>query len=85
MYSSQGIMIKKNVGGRPPMYDHPKTRTTLSLTIEGLAGLDKVADEFGFSRSELVELVGRGELIVFKKDEVERLGEQPGLSLSRSA
>ena len=64
-------MTKKDVGGRPRKYDSPNTRTTFSITVEGL---DRVADALDLSRSQLVELIGRGDFLVTRRDEAKRQG-----------
>jgi hypothetical protein len=49
-----------NPEGRPPRYGKTKTRINLTLTEEGIAGLERLAGALGLSRSELVERIGRG-------------------------
>ncbi|WP_353961708.1 ribbon-helix-helix domain-containing protein [Laspinema olomoucense] len=61
--------MRKNPGGRPSLYDRPKTRTTISISIEGLEGLDVLANSLDLSRSELVERIGRGELTIVSPSE----------------
>ena len=51
---------KKTSKGYPELYDEVKKRVNLSLTPTAIAGLDKLAEEFNLSRSELVEQIGRG-------------------------
>jgi hypothetical protein len=49
-----------NPEGRPPRYGKTKTRINLTLTQEGIAGLERLAEALELSRSELVERIGRG-------------------------
>lgn len=53
---------KKTSKGYPELYDEVKKRVNLSLTPTAIAGLDKLAEEFDLSRSELVEQIGRGSI-----------------------
>lgn len=51
----------------------PKTRVNMSLTAKALTGLDEmVASGLGFSRSDVVEKLGRGELLpyTYKEEKV---------------
>lgn len=61
--------------GRQPRYSAPKSRTTLSISVEGLAGLDELAAQWNLSRSELVELVGRKKFLLVPDSEAELLGK----------
>ena len=49
-----------NPEGRPPRYGKTKARVNLTLTEESITGLDRLAEDLGLSRSELVERIGRG-------------------------
>ncbi len=51
---------QKKSKGVPELHDEVKKRVNLSLTPTAIAGLDKLAQEFNLSRSELVEQIGRG-------------------------
>jgi hypothetical protein len=51
------------------MYEEVKKSLTLAVTPTAVRGLDEQAKEFGISRSELVERIGRRLLIIFKVDE----------------
>ena len=53
---------QKKSKGVPELYDEVKKRVNLSLTPSAIAGLDKLAEEFDLSRSELVEQIGRGSI-----------------------
>ena len=53
---------QKKSKGVPELHDEVKKRVNLSLTPTAIAGLDKLAQEFDLSRSELVEQIGRGKL-----------------------
>ena len=50
---------QKKSKGVPELHDEVKKRVNLSLTPTAIAGLDKLAEEFDLSRSELVEQIGR--------------------------
>lgn len=71
--------------GRQPRYSAPKSRTTLSISIEGLAGLDELAEQWNLSRSELVELVGRKKFLLVPDGEAELLGKSQKWASSASA
>ena len=53
---------QKKSKGVPELHDEVKKRVNLSLTPTAIAGLDKLAEEFDLSRSELVEQIGRGSI-----------------------
>lgn len=65
----------KRSKGEPAFYDEMKKRVNLSLTPTGFDGLENLAEEWGLSKSELVEQIGRGTIPVPKPEEAERLGE----------
>ena len=52
---------KKSMRNQPEMYDELKKPRNLSLTQVAVNGLDGMAKLHGISRSELVELIGRGQ------------------------
>jgi len=53
-----GIRSRRNVG---EIYSQKKSeRICLSLTLEGLRGLNQLAIDYGISRQELIERIGRG-------------------------
>jgi predicted HTH domain antitoxin len=49
----------RNPEGRPPIHGEKKQRVNVSLTQEGIEGLDKLASERNLSRSEFIEQIGR--------------------------
>ena len=52
----------------PQIYDEPKTaRINTALTPTGKKGVQKLAEDYGVSISELFELVGRGEFQLVRK------------------
>ncbi len=53
------------------MYDELKSRINLSLTPTAIEGLDVLAAEREVSRSELIELVGRGKIALDQQQEGE--------------
>lgn len=71
---------ERPIMGRQPRYSAPKSRTTLSISVEGLAGLDELAGQWGLSRSELVELVGRKKFLLVPENEAELLGKPAPLA-----
>jgi metal-responsive CopG/Arc/MetJ family transcriptional regulator len=54
----------KNKRGIPELWDELKKRVNISLTPTAIKGLDKLAKQKDLSRSELVERIGRGLLVV---------------------
>jgi len=59
----------------PALYDELKRRLNLTLTPTAIEGLDGRAQEWDLSKSELVEQIGRGIILLLSAQEVERLGE----------
>ncbi|MDV3002659.1 MAG: hypothetical protein N5P05_004314 (plasmid) [Chroococcopsis gigantea SAG 12.99] len=58
--------------GSQPMYSQAKTESfTTKLTPEGKEGFDRVAKELGLSKSEIIEKLARGELLLIWKSEVQ--------------
>jgi metal-responsive CopG/Arc/MetJ family transcriptional regulator len=55
----KGQKSQKGIGD---LYDQPKTRTTVALTLEAQQKLDIRAKQLGISRSELIEQFARGEV-----------------------
>jgi hypothetical protein len=68
-------MDRFNLGGRPKRYPTRKSRINASITPEGIDGLDALARSFYYSRSELLEKIGRGELLVVNPKEALSLGK----------
>jgi hypothetical protein len=68
-------MDSLNFGGRPKRYPTRKSRINASITPEGIDGLDALARSLYSSRSELLEKIGRGELLVFNPKEALSLGK----------
>ena len=50
--------------GRPLTYEEPKKIRSVSVTSTGWSGLQKTAQALGLSISELIEQLGRGDLVV---------------------
>ncbi len=59
----------KRVKGVPELHNQLKTKATLSLTPTGIAGLDSLAGERNISRSELVDRIGRREILLMDSRE----------------
>jgi tartrate dehydratase beta subunit/fumarate hydratase class I family protein len=55
-------MGRKRIKGEGILWDEPKKRVSIVLTPTAIEGLDKMADSLNISRSELIEMVGRGDL-----------------------
>lgn len=77
-------MDEKRLPGRMPFYGRAKAKTTLSVSVEGLEGLDQIARGFGCSRSELIDRIGRGMIPLLSSDaEVGQAIKKPQRSRSR--
>lgn len=50
--------------GRPLAYDEPKRIRSVSVTSKGWTGLQETAQSMGLSTSELLEQLGRGDLMI---------------------
>lgn len=59
--AQKGVKSKRGV---PELYDELKESTSVSVTATGRKGFDEKAKGMGFSRSELFEKIGRGEVEV---------------------
>jgi len=55
---------QKKSKGVPELYNEVKKRVNLSLTPTAIAGLDRLSEELNLSRSELVEQIGRGLILL---------------------
>lgn len=83
---------RKRVRGVPELHGELKTRVNLSLTPSGIAGLDTLAAERGISRSELVERIGRRQMILqnssnnvpIKETTIPELADEFNMSLLQS-
>lgn len=64
---------RKKLRGKPELYDEVKGQVNLSLTATGVKGLDDLAKKMGLSRSELIEQIGRGLLLVLSTEELAAL------------
>ncbi len=53
-------------GGSVPKHGEPKKQRGIYTTTEAWENLDKIADEFLISKSELIEQIGRGRLKVIR-------------------
>lgn len=60
---------RKKLRGQPELYDEVKGQVNLSLTASGVQGLDILAQKMGLSRSEFIEQIGRGLLLVLSPHE----------------
>jgi hypothetical protein len=58
----------KGERGRPELYDEVKGKMALSLTRTAIKGLDQLAVLHGVSRSEFVERIGRGIILVSNQE-----------------
>ena len=56
--------------GRKPFYEQKKKKRAVDVTDRGWAGLKTLAkEEFGTSLAELLEKIGRGDLLVMQLDD----------------
>ncbi|MGE5660047.1 MAG: hypothetical protein ACM37W_25935 [Actinomycetota bacterium] len=55
--------------GQAALYSEYKKNVVVTLTNTGVAGLDKLAEQYNLSRSELVEQIGRGKIIIAHVEE----------------
>ena len=67
----------KKAKGEPAYWDEVKRSLNLTLTPTAISGLDILAEEFGYSRSEFVERIGR-KIITVNKPEEESPGSHQG-------
>lgn len=54
----------KSQRGQPELYDQVKKKVTISLTPKAVNGLDNLAMSLNISRSELIEQIGRGLILI---------------------
>ncbi len=66
-------MGQKRLKGEGILWDEPKKRVSVALTPTAIEGLDRIANEIGVSRSELIEMVGRGRLEKVEVDSEKKL------------
>lgn len=62
-----GVFKKKGQGA---IYDQVKKNISVSITPDGLAGIDELAQDLGLSRSEFIEQVGRKRLRVVTAEDL---------------
>jgi len=67
----QNPRSQKNLNreGRQPLHGEAKKDRYVRATAEGWEGFKEVAQSLGISASELVEQIGRGELVVNRKQD----------------
>lgn len=53
------------------MHEAPKNRHGVSLTDEGWAGVKAAANQYGYSVSEFLEQIGRGNLAILQMEAIE--------------
>lgn len=58
--------------GRSQIYEEPKKIRSVSVTTTGWSGLKEMAHALGLSTSELLERLGRGDLVVASATEQEQ-------------
>lgn len=68
----QNPRSQKNLNreGRQPLHGEAKKDRYVRATAEGWEGFKEVAQSLGISASELVEQIGRGELVVNRKQDL---------------
>jgi len=55
---------QKTLRGQPEKWDELKKRVSVSLTPTGIDGLDNLAASMDMSRSDLLERIGRGIILI---------------------
>jgi hypothetical protein len=71
--------------GRSPIHESSKKRHGVALTDEGWAGIQATADGFGYSISEFLDQIGRGNLAVLEVEAIEAFQDALDLADARSA
>jgi hypothetical protein len=71
--------------GRAPMHESPKQRHGVTVTNEGWEGIQSVADGFGYSISELLDQIGRGNLAVLEVEAINTLQDALDVAEARTA
>jgi hypothetical protein len=68
----QNPRSQKNLNreGRQPLHGEAKKDRYVRATTEGWDGFKEVAQSLGLSASELVEQIGRGELVVNRRQDL---------------
>ncbi len=54
----------KSMRGQPEVYDELKKIVSVSITPTARTGLERLSEQLNISRSELIERIGRGLLII---------------------
>jgi hypothetical protein len=62
------VFVMAGTGGSLPKHGEAKKQRGIYTTTEAWQNLDKIADGFMLSKSELIEMIGRGRLVVIKAD-----------------
>jgi hypothetical protein len=71
--------------GRSPIHESSKKRHGVALTDEGWAGIQETADGFGYSISEFLDQIGRGNLAVLEVEAIEAFQDALDLADARAA
>jgi hypothetical protein len=71
--------------GRSPIHESSKKRHGVALTDEGWAGIQATAGGFGYSISEFLDQIGRGNLAVLEVEAIEAFQDALDLADARSA
>jgi hypothetical protein len=71
--------------GRSPIHEASKKRHGVALSDEGWAGIQLTADGFGYSVSEFLDQIGRGNLAVLETETIEAFQDALDLADARSA
>jgi hypothetical protein len=71
--------------GRKRIHDSVKRGRSVTATDEGWQGFQELAKSFGYSASEFVDQLGRGNLAVLESDTIESLQDALDLADARAA
>ena len=71
--------------GRSPIYEEKKNKHAIAVTDEGWTRVQKLADGFGVSVSELIERLGRGQLTLLDSEAMDLMQDALDSALLRQA
>lgn len=71
--------------GRTTLHDSAKNRHGVSLTDEGWSGVQEAAKKYGYSVSEFLEQIGRGNLAILELEAIEAFQDALDLAEAQTA
>lgn len=71
--------------GRSPMHETPKKRHGVTVSEEGWEGIQATAEGFGYSISELLDQIGRGNLAVLEVEAINALQDALDVAEARAS